>query len=35
MIDDIYKRERMYVGGYDRDNILTSSSPIFELQKFH
>lgn len=35
LIDEIYKKERMYIRNYDKDNILTVRSPIFELQKFH
>lgn len=31
MIDEIYKKERKYVTNFDRDNMLTSHSPIFEL----
>lgn len=35
MIDEIYKKERQYVPSFDKDNILTVRSPIFELQKYH
>lgn len=35
LIDEIYKKERLYVRNEGRDNRLTVSSPIFELSKYH
>ena len=35
MIDEIYQKERRYITNFDRDNIVCTQSPIFELQKFH
>lgn len=35
MIDEIYKKERQYIPSFDKDNILSSKSAIFELQKYH
>jgi hypothetical protein len=31
LIDEIYRKERAYIGNYDKNNILTIRSPIFEL----
>jgi hypothetical protein len=35
LIDEIYKKERKYIGNYDSDNILCSRSPIFHLETIH
>jgi hypothetical protein len=35
VIDDLYSKERKYVGNKDKDNFLNFRSPIFELQKYH
>ena len=34
MIDDIYKKERLYVSSVDRDNTFTPREPIFQLERY-
>lgn len=35
LIDQIYKKERMYISNYDKDNILLVRGPIFGLDDCH
>lgn len=35
LINQIYKKERTYVKSNDKDNTVTVSSPIFDLEKIH
>ncbi len=34
MIDDIYKKERVYISSVDRDNTFTPMEPIFHLERY-
>lgn len=33
LIDQIYKKERMYINYYDKDNMLSNTGTIFNLDK--
>ena len=35
MINEIYRKERVYVPSYDKDNFIASQANIFELQRTH